>query len=299
MSFTWETKNELCRLPLGQACCMTAESMGALLYANRFTGEEIRIQSDNPAVRGRVGKLLGAAFGVTPDEQGGALLVRDSEAISRIFAGFGYDRKNIALQLNRALVEEDCCKSAFLRGAFLAGGYLSDPMKSYHLELVTSHYNVSRQVMALLLDMNLAPGILLRRGNHVLYYKDSAMIEDFLSAAGATGAAMTLMLSKVEKDLRNNVNRKVNCETANLGKTVDAAARQIAAIERLDAAGVLEGLSPALRQTAAIRLQNPELSLSEMLPLFDPPISKPGLNNRIRKLVELAEGLDAHPGRKQ
>ena len=102
---------------------------------------------------------------------------------------------------------------------------------------------------------------------------------------------MSLMLSKVEKELRNNVNRKVNCETANLDKTLDAAARQIAAIEKLRAAGVLQTLPEPLRATAEARVQNPELSLSELLPLFDPPITRPGLNNRIRRLMKLAEEL--------
>ncbi len=291
MSFTTDTKNELCRLPLGAPCCVLAESLGMLLYANRFSEAGVRIQSDNPAVRRRAAALLHAAFRIEADMQGSMLSVSDKDAVERIFAAFGYGRKSIALQLNRALVEEDCCKSAFLRGVFLAGGYLSDPGRSYHLELVTSHYNVSRQVMALLLDMSMAPGLLSRRGNYVLYYKDSALIEDFLSAAGATGAAMSLMLSKVEKELRNNVNRKVNCETANLDKTLDAAARQIAAIEKLRAAGVLQTLPEPLRATAEARVQNPELSLSELLPLFDPPITRPGLNNRIRRLMKLAEEL--------
>ncbi len=291
MSFTTDTKNELCRLPVGAPCCILAESLGMLLYANRFSESGVRLQSDNPAVRRRACQLLHAAFRVEAQDQGGAVTVTDPEAVESIFASFGYERRSIALQLNLALVEEECCRSAFVRGVFLSGGYLSDPGKSYHLELVTSHYNVSRQVMALLLDMGMAPGFLTRRGNYVLYYKDSSLIEDFLSAAGATGAAMTLMLSKVEKDLRNKVNRKVNCETANLGKTVDAAARQIAAIEKLRAAGILQGLPEPLRQTAEVRVRNPELSLSEMLPLFDPPITKPGLNNRIRKLMKLAEPL--------
>lgn len=291
MSFTTDTKNELCRLPLGAPCCTLAESLGMLLYANRFSEAGVRFQSDNPAVRRRAAALLHAAFRIEADVRGSMLSVSDADAVERIFTAFGYGPKSIALQFNRALVEEDCCKSAFLRGVFLAGGYLSDPGRSYHLELVTSHYNVSRQVMALLLDMNMAPGLLSRRGNYVLYYKDSALIEDFLSAAGATGAAMTLMLSKVEKELRNNVNRKVNCETANLDKTLDAAARQIAAIEKLRAAGVLQTLPEPLRATAEARVQNPDFSLSELLPLFDPPITRPGLNNRIRRLMKLAEEL--------
>ena len=132
----------------------------------------------------------------------------------------------------------------------------------------------------------------MRRGIHVLYYKDSASIEDFLSACGATGSAMDLMLKKVERELRNDINRKVNCETANLTKTVGAAARQIAAIERLQAAGILEKLPEPLRQTANLRLSNPELSLAELCAASPEPISRPGLNNRLRRLVQLGEEAD-------
>lgn len=131
----------------------------------------------------------------------------------------------------------------------------------------------------------------MRRGNHVLYYKDSVAIEDFLSATGATGAAMTLMLKKVERDLRNKVNRKVNCETANLGKTVEAAAKQIAAIEAIKQAGTYDALPANLKAAAEMRLQHPDLSLSELCPLFTPPLSRPGVNNRMRKLIQIAEEL--------
>ena len=171
------------------------------------------------------------------------------------------------------------------------GGYVSTE-KGYHLELVTPHYHAARQVSALLMDMELPAGQVMRRGIHVLYYKDSASIEDFLSACGATGSAMDLMLKKVEREVRNDINRKVNCETANLTKTVGAAARQIAAIERLQAAGILEKLPEPLRQTANLRLSNPELSLAELCAASPEPISRPGLNNRLRRLVELGEEAD-------
>ena len=138
-------------------------------------------------------------------------------------------------------------------------------------------------------EMELPAGQMERRGIHVLYYKDSAAIEDFLSACGATGAAMDLMLKKVERELRNDVNRRVNCETANLTKTVGAAARQIAAIERLEAAGLLEKLPAPLQITAQLRINNPEMSLNELCAAYPGTISKPGLNNRLRRLVQLGE----------
>ena len=186
-------------------------------------------------------------------------------------------------------MEDESSRAAFFRGAFLIGGYVSTPEKGYHLELVTPHYHAARQVSALLMDMEMPAGQVMRRGIHVLYYKDSAAIEDFLSACGATTAAMDLMLKKVERELRNDVNRRVNCETANLTKTVGAAARQIAAIERLEASGRLDNLPAPLRITAYVRKHNPEMSLAELCTLFPEPISRPGLNNRLRRLVQLGE----------
>ena len=294
MSFTVDIKDELCRLPAARPCCLAAESLGLLLYGTVLSPERVRLQPQSGAVRQRVGTLFREVFGLaptTPEGQPSVMEIENPGDIRKIYAAFGYDYKSAPLQLNLAVVEDECCKSAFLRGAFLTGGYVSFAGKGYHLELVTSHYHVARQLRALLLDMEMPAGLIQRRGNHVLYYKDSALIEDFLTACGASGSAMELMLEKVERDLRNKVNRKVNCETANLSKTVEAAARQIAAIGRLETAGLLCELPFPLRETARIRLENPEMSLSELQELFNPPISRPGLSGRIRKLVKLSEEL--------
>lgn len=292
MTFTAKIKEELCKTPSGDQGCAVAECLGYLLYGNQFTPENLRLQSESPSVRRRVRQMLFLAFGIElAGGEGSVIECSDTRDIRRVFDGFGFDYRRAPLQLNLAVLEEDNCKNAFLRGAFLMGGYVSTAGRGYHLELVTSHYQVARQVQTLLLDMAMPAGYIQRRGNHVLYYKASAMIEDFLSAAGATSSSMSLMLQKVERDLRNQVNRKVNCDSANLSKTVEAAARQIAAIEKLQAAGMLDSLPAPLQKTAQIRLQNPEMSLSEMQELFTPPISRPGLSARIRKLTKLAEEL--------
>ncbi len=287
MSFTTDIKSELCHLPITDDTVLP-EMLGMLLFAGQFSREGLRIQCEMPAVRRRVQTMLNQYFGLWPEENDTILSLWEPQHLARIFEAYGYEREN-QLPLNRALVEDEPSRAAFFRGAFLVGGYVSTPEKGYHLELVTPHYYVARQVSALLLDMEMPAGQIVRRGIHVLYYKDSGAIEDFLSACGATGAAMDLMLKKVERELRNDINRKVNCETDNLTKTVGAAARQIAAIERLAAAGVLENLPAPLQQTAAIRLANPELSLAELCAAFSEPISRPGLNNRLRRLVQLAE----------
>ena len=294
MSFTVDIKDELCRLPSVKPCCAAAECLGLLLYGTVLSPERVRLMPQSGAVRQRVATLFREVFGITPatpEGQPSVLEIESAGDIQKIYAAFGYDYKSAPLQLNLAVLEDECCKSAFLRGAFLTGGYVSFAGKGYHLELVTSHYHVARQLRALLLDLEMPAGLIQRRGNYVLYYKDSALIEDFLTACGASGSAMELMLQKVERDLRNKVNRKVNCETANLSKTVEAAARQIAAIHRLQQSGRLDELPAVLRETARIRLENPEMSLSELQELFTPPISRPGLSGRIRKLVKLSEEL--------
>lgn len=291
MSFTTEVKNELCKLPLGQSCCLAAECYGFMLYANSFSIEKIKIYSDNAQVRKRVLHILKKLIGATiADDGSGNLNIEDKQVIQKLYDLFGYEYGQNSLHLNRAVIEEDCCKTAFLRGIFLASGYLSEPDKSYHFELVTTHYNVVRQVLVLLDEMELAGKYIGRRGNFVIYYKDSELIEKLLTAMGATGSAMELMLKKVEKNLRNNINRKVNCETSNLSKTADAAAIQIEAINVLMEKGLFEQLPLPLQETAALRLENPDLSLTELAELCNPPLSKPGISGRMRKILKLAKG---------
>lgn len=194
MSFTTDIKSELCHLPVTDDTVL-AEMLGMLLFAGQFSRDSLRIQCEMPAVRRRVQTILNQYFDIWPEENDTILQVWDRQDIDRIFEIYGYERES-TLPLNRALVEDEPSRAAFFRGAFLIGGYVSTPEKGYHLELVTPHYYAARQVSALLMDMELPAGQVMRRGIHVLYYKDSAAIEDFLSACGATTAAMDLMLKR-------------------------------------------------------------------------------------------------------
>ena len=184
-------------------------------------------------------------------------------------------------------MEESCCRAAFLRGAFLAGGSVTDPRKGYHLELATSHHSVSREVLALMRELGQEPKAAQRKGNAVLYFKQSDRIEDFLTCLGAPVAAMEVMNAKLERDIRGKVNRRVNCDAANLDKAVEAAMSQVEAIRRLEREGVLTALPDKLREVAALRLAHPEDTLSQLAERCDPPITKSALNHRLRKLVEL------------
>ena len=294
MSFARDVKAELCRAPLNRKCCAQAEAYGALLYCNTFHAGEARIVTENEAFGQRLPTLLKKAFRLSFDRvpQGGGkqvFAITAPEKLAEIYQAFGADRNALALHVNFAMLEESCCRSAFLRGAFLAGGSVTDPRKGYHLELATSHHSVSREVLALMRELDQEPKSAQRKGNTVIYFKQSDKIEDFLTCIGAPLAAMEVMNAKLERDLRGSVNRRVNCDAANLDKAVEAAMGQVEAIRRLEAAGTLVTLPDKLREVAGLRLAHPEDTLSQLAQRCNPPITKSALNHRLRKLVELGK----------
>lgn len=296
MSFSADVKNELCRPEVERGCCALGEALGVLLFANTFTAEEIRIVTESGNFAQRLPQLFRRAMGVTfdrvPTESGGKLqfVINDREKLEKIFELCGFSRANsLSLHVNFALLERECCRRAFLRGAFLAGGSVTDPEKRYHLELSTTHRNASRETENLLQDMDLPAKITERKGNHVLYFKQSETIETVLTTIGAPVCAMAVMEAKINKNWRNIANRKTNCDSANLDKTVAAAGEQIAAIQKLRDGGILTDLPEKLQQTAALREEFPEENLGALAQLHEPPISKSAVNHRIRKLMQLAK----------
>ena len=296
MSFSGEVKNELCRTAVARACCACAEMYGVFLCCHTFTPREIRIITESQAFAQRLPKLLERAFGVTFDrvpreeEQKFIFQITQSEKLRCIVEAFGYDPcQSPVLHINFGLLEEECCRSAFLRGVFLSGGSMTDPSKHYHLELATSHAQASRELQALLTDMGHAPRQVTRGAYQVTYFKNCDQIEDLLTEVGAPVSAMQLMNLRVEKNLRNEVNRRVNCEAANLDKAVDAAQEQLEAIRKLYELDRVEGLPDKLKETIILRETYPELTLTELAAEFDPPVSKSCLNHRLRKLITLSK----------
>ncbi|MDR0490027.1 MAG: DNA-binding protein WhiA [Oscillospiraceae bacterium] len=299
MSFSFDTKTELCRLAAGEKCCAVAECYGMLLYGNTFSAREIRIITGNKLLGQRIASQFSRAFSILFDivpEPGKSgkqpYMISNSDKLGRVFETYGFSPGSLlAHHVNLGVLEEECCRRSFIRGAFLTGGSITDPSKSYHLELVTDHYSVSREMYSLLLDTGFYPKEAVRGGNYVTYFKQSSAIEDFLTLMGAPLAAMELMSAKIEKDMRNSINRKVNCDTANVTKTVDAATAQIGAIKKIDLAGELDALPEKLKQTAFLRLQNPELSIKELAEISIPPVTKSCLSHRLRKLTTLSDTL--------
>ena len=300
-SFSYKAKAELCRGTVQRLCCARAECYGALLYCNTFTMQEVRIITENPEFAARLPRLFQRAFNVkfdrlpSDDLPGGKLIfqITEPEKLRRILDTLGYDpRQSLVLHVNFALLEDDCCRTAFLRGTFLAGGSVTDPEKRYHLELSTSHVQASREVSALLQEMGFLPRSVMRGGSAVIYFKQSEHIEDLLTTLGAPVAATEIMTAKVDKEIRNGANRAMNCDMANVNKTVDAALEQIAGIRRLESSGRLAQMPEKLRQAARLRLENPEMSLQQLAERSDPPVSKSCMNHRMRRLME--EARESH-----
>ncbi len=295
MTFSAQVKQELCRQALSRRCCAQAEAYGVLLFCNTFHSRQVRIITESSQLKRRLPALFRKAFRLEfdqlPAEKGkGTFLIEDPEKLQLVFSTFGLDADSaVSIHVNFAHLEEEHCQVAFLRGAFLAGGSVTDPMKGYHLELATSHYHVGREVPALLREVGFSPKATVRKGNYITYFKQSDHIEDFLTKIGAPVSAMAVMTAKLERDLRGSVNRRVNCDAANLDKVVAAAQSQIEAIRRLEEAGALSTLPARLREAAQLRVDNPELTLSELAGMCDPPVSKSALNHRLRRLVEHAE----------
>ena len=293
MTFSSRVKTELCKNPINMVCCALAEAYGVLLYSNTFTASEIRVITAGRDFAERLPKLFSKAFSLEFDSivfnRKYILTINDSEKISRIFDCYGYEASSIiALHVNLGVLEDECCRSAFVRGAYLAGGSVTDPAKRYHLELVTDHFNVSREMFSVLLEMEFSPKETARSGNFVTYFKHSEAIEDVLTTIGAPLSAMGIMEAKIEKGMRSTINRKVNCDTANADKVVAAAQEQIEAIRKLERNLGLDELPEKLYETAILRLVNPEASLSDLSILADPPVTKSCLNHRLRKLMEMA-----------
>ena len=292
MSFSSDVKAELCRVPLNRPCCAVAEAYGALLYAYQLSAREIRVITASAPFAKRLPKLMQRAFGFDFDARSSGakttFSVEDPEKIRRVFSAFGYDAESALVNhINLGVLEEDCCKAAFLRGAFLAGGSITDPSKRCHLELVTDHKNVAGETVSILQEMGFNPRVAARAGHQVIYFKQSEAAEDFFTTIGASGAAMELMSAKVEKEMRNAINRQINCDSANADKTVSAAQAQLDRIREIERDIGLENLPRDLAEVALLRIANPAISLADLALLADPPVTKSCINHRMRKLMHL------------
>ncbi len=294
LSFSAKAKAEICKNIPSKRCCALAEAFGVLLFCNSFSADGIRIITESRDFADVLPKLFKKAFDLEFDilpkkDAHGKLLfqIADAEKLELIMEEYGFSpTETLSLHINLPVVEDDCCRAFFLKGAFLAGGSVTDPDKAYHLELTTTHHSVAREGFVLLHEvLGASPKLAARGGGQVLYLKQNDMISDFLAYLGASVASMAIIEAKLEKELNNKVNRRCNCDDANTSKVVEAAQEQLSTIRVLKERGLLSKLPQKLQQAAVARENNPEASLTELAALMEPPISKPAMNHRLKKLV--------------
>ena len=310
MSFSSDVKEELGKYVSRNRHCQIAELAAIIHYQGHLTrGEagqlQLQITTENLSVLRKCFTILNKAFNIETSEMEEeclknhknsvyTVILEDKEHILSIFyaikliddEGVLHDLKD---QVNHKIVEQYCCRRAFVRGAFLCIGSMSDPNKGYHLELVCSNKAQAKQLQEVLVLFELEAKIVVRKKYYVVYLKEGAHIVDFLGICKARVALMNLENLRIVKEMRNSINRKVNCETANIAKTVNAAAKQIEDIIFIRDYVGFSKLPDTLREMAQVRLEYPESSLKELGQYLDPPVGKSGVNHRLRKLCEIAE----------
>lgn len=295
MSFASQVKTELCAVRTN-ACCSMAQCYGMLLFAKRFSAACISLQTENIEVADMFSRLCSECFDVrTRITQGG--IKRDTYLVSVISPN---DRKKIMItfgahdgkrpdSINMDIIKKECCKAAFIRGAFISCGGLSDPNKAYHAKFVVKDKLLANDFYRVLSKCGLTPKSYVRENSVHLYYKESQLIEDLLTKINATRNTLAVMDMGVIKTVKNKLNRQENCMMANMDRTVEASVKQRNAIKLLRRKGVLDTLDAELRQIATLREEYPDSSLAELCSYYSQPITKSALTRRLNKLVELAD----------
>lgn len=291
MSFSSDIKMELTENLPNSRCCRSSLLYGMMECGRGFSNRDISIQTEQAAVADMYTTLLWRCCKVPAfREDGGFIIVNVQEdKRGRILEQFGHRQNEISLRVNRGVFDCDRCVAEYLRGVFLVCGNVSDPQVDYHLELNIPSYTLSKDLELLLEEIDLPAKRFRRKGDNVLYYKDSAQIEDFLTLIGASNSSMEVMNVKIIKDLRNNLNRQNNCETANMAKTAGAVVKQLQAIRVLEEKQALLLLPEELQKIAILRKENPEASLSVLAKMCTPPLSRSGLNHRLNKIIEISK----------
>ena len=306
MSFSQEVKNEILRRKISKPCCNMAAAYAVACFVKYFDDRGVVLQTENEGVATFAQKLYrrcGVQGTVLSKERTTGPVyefsVKDPAEVAKLLTLFGHTGKEPTLRIRPENFKCQSCMQAFISTAFLCCGTMTDPEKSYNLEFLSTRHYLSQQLEAMLAEHDFHPHRALRKGANTIYIKAADHIEDLLTFMGAGGAAMRIMNQRLYNEMRNKTNRLSNCETANLGKSVQAAVQVQLAIEKLQAAGAMNTLPENLRQTAKLRMQYPDLPLAKLAQKFDPPVSKAGLSHRMKKIQEAAARLDAVPEKKE
>ena len=286
MSFSSDIKEELGRQYSKSRHCQMAELSGMIELDGRIDEQDgtMYFKTDNPVLLEKYAILMRKVFELDISKP------ISKEDTDRIMQTFKWNRLEGATT-NGLILQNTCCKRAFIRGAFLAGGSMSEPNKSYHFEIVCHTHEQAKQLQSVMQSFDTDAKIVERKGHHVVYLKEGSQIVDMLNVMEAYVALMNLENVRILKEVRNTINRKVNCETANINKTVNAAVKQVEDIELIRERIGLDNLPENLREMALLRLEYPEATLKELGNYLEPPVGKSGVNHRLRKLSAIAEDL--------
>lgn len=306
MSFAGKIKQELLDQVPKARHCQLAELAALFAMCGQIIMEEdstyiVKFLTENLTVAKKCYILIKRAFRMKPDLELSAqhsygIYLLEEELVEAFMRDIRV--KDGALLVADALIERQCCKRAFLRGLFLTAGSITDPNSGYHLELVVSNRDKAARIQRIMGTFGLEAKIVERKNNYIIYIKEGASIVDFLNVVGAHVALMEFENVRIWKEMRNSINRQVNCETANIKKTVSAASRQTADIQYIHDTIGFGNLSDNLSQIARLRMEHPDLALKELGEMLDPPIGKSGVNHRLRKLCEIARDLRRQDGGK-
>lgn len=311
MSFSTETKNELARIMPEDLRYREAELSGIAKLSGTiqiagYKKINLKISTELNSIARKVFKILKSDYKINTNivVNKNQMLKRNNSYVLTVTSDMGSENLMRSLGLLQQdegfftsnkipswVLEDEECKKAFIRGAFLGGGSISDPEKNYHLEFVVSNEDFAENLMELINSLGFNSKIVGRKNSYVVYLKESEQISDLLSHIGGFQALLSLQNTKILKQMRNNVNRIVNCETANLSKTVNAAVRQVENIKLIEKKMGISKLPKSLQQIALLRVENEDLTLKELGELLNPPISKSGVNHRLKKIEDIANEL--------
>lgn len=288
MSFSAEIKGELAGHISPARHCQIAELSAIMHFSGQYGQDKdgrltVGFQTENEAVVRKGFTLLKKTYNIDTD------MVIDGERKENLIAKFG----KLSDPVNPLLIKNACCRRAFLRGAFLCCGSMSDPAKGYHLEFACTYPEQAEQLREIIGEFHIEAKIVSRKKYFVVYIKEGAGIVDLLNVMEAHVSLMNLENLRILKEMRNSINRRVNCEAANINKTVKASARQVEDILYIKEYYGLSKLPDNLREMAEVRLEYPDAALKELGEYLEPPVGKSGVNHRLRKLSELADRLRA------
>ncbi len=294
MSFASEAKNNIAALPVKSKCCKKAELYGLFYSQSDFLSEKLKFSTDDERVAALCSYLTKSVFGFESIfEESDQLTAKgiqtkgfkfispkasDIEKIKMAFASDNY--------LIDTLFECENCARYFLRGLFLSVGLITNPRSAYHLEFTVIDEKKVIALRTLFTNVGIPVKVTSRKGIFAIYIKESEVIEDFFTYIGAQQISLKIMDIKIMREIRNNENRRNNCDTANIYKATEASVMQLKAINAIISNNLFNKLPEELAQTAKLRIDNPEISMNELAGLHEPPITKSGVNHRLTKIID-------------